>query len=134
MIHEAVKSEEMNRDDADGSLEFVGEDTIQHTPKDEELMVKLGSAFDIVGERTQTNFTLDQDKKTLTESFAIKIRNHKKQPVSVLIKEPLYRWHQWEVTDNSDKFEKRDARIIQFPVELPPNQEKLVTYTVKYTW
>ena len=47
------------RDDADGSQEFIGEDVIQHTPKDEDVLMKLGIAFDVVGERKQTDFTLD---------------------------------------------------------------------------
>ena len=61
--------------------EFIGEDVIQHTPKDEEVLVKLGTAFDIVGERKQTDFTANYDGHVITESFEIKVRNHKKEPV-----------------------------------------------------
>jgi hypothetical protein len=122
------------RDDADQSLEFIGEDVIQHTPKDEEVMVKLGSAFDVVGERKQTNFTVNQNGHEMTESFEIKLRNHKKEAVRVIVKENLYRWTNWEITKSSDKHEKQDFRTIHIPVDVPAEGEKTVTYTVKYTW
>jgi hypothetical protein len=119
-------------DDAGGALEFIGEDKIDHTPKDETLLVRMGSAFDITGERRQTNFT--EDGRTITESVEVRLRNHKKEPVHVIVKEPLYRWSQWEITAASEKFEKRDSRTIHVPVDLKPDEEKTITYTVKYTW
>ena len=67
------------QDEADATNEFIGEDVIQHTPKDEEVLVKLGSAFDIVGERKQTDFTPNYDGHVITEIFEIKLRNHKKE-------------------------------------------------------
>jgi hypothetical protein len=122
------------KDDADGSLEFVGEDVIQHTPKDEKVMVRMGSAFDIVGERKQTEFNVDYNAHWITESFEIKLRNHKKEPVKVIVKENLFRWVNWEITKSSDKWEKQDYRTIHIPVEVPVDGEKVVTYSVKYTW
>lgn len=122
------------RDQADAALEFVGEDLIAHTPKDEKVMVKLGSAFDIVGERKQTNFTVDSNNHIITESFEIKLRNHKAQAVRVIVKENLYRGATWDITKSSDKFEKEDSRTIHIPVDVPANGEKTVTYTVRYTW
>lgn len=122
------------QDDADGSMEFIGEDIIQHTPKDEEVMIRMGSAFDIVGERRQMDFTVDERAHVMTESFEIKLRNHKKEPVTVIIKENLFRWFNWEITQASDKWEKQDVRTIHIPVEVKPDEEKFVTYTVKYTW
>lgn len=122
------------KDEADAADEFVGEDVIQHTPKDEQLLVRLGSAFDVVGERKQTNFTLDEAKHELTESIEISLRNHKTTPVNVIVKENLFRWLPWNVTESSDKFEKQDARTVHFPVDVPAGGEKKVTYTVKYTW
>ncbi|MBN2561038.1 MAG: DUF4139 domain-containing protein [Phycisphaerae bacterium] len=122
------------RDDADGTLEFVGEDLIDHTPKDEKVLIKLGQAFDVVGERTQTDFGIDTSRRTLWESFKIQIRNHKPQAQKVIIKENLYRWTTWEITESSDKYEKIDARTIHFEVNVPPDGEKTVTYRVKYTW
>lgn len=128
------KRDAADMDDPAGQLEFVGEDRIDHTPKDEEVMVRLGSAFDVVGERKQTDFTVDLDKRVVTESFEIKLRNHKTGPVTVTVREMLYRWSQWEIEKASEKFTKQDARTVHFPVELAPDQEKTITYTVKYTW
>jgi hypothetical protein len=121
-------------DEADGLAEFIGEDVIQHTPKDEQVMVRLGSAFDIVGDRKQADFKDHINDRWLSESFEIRLRNHKKEPVHVLVKENLYRWTNWEIIKSSDKFDKIDSRTIEFPVDVPVDGEKTVTYTVKYSW
>jgi hypothetical protein len=122
------------RDPEDNANEFIGEDVIQHTPKDEDVMVKLGSAFDIVGERRQTDFNANYNGHVVTESFEIKLRNHKTEPVHVIVKENLYRWTNWEITASSDPWQKQDYRTIHIPVDVPANGEKTVTYSVKYTW
>jgi hypothetical protein len=122
------------KDEADAANEFIGEDVIQHTPKDEEVLVKLGSAFDIVGERKQTDFNANYDGHLINESFEITLRYHKKEPVHVIIKENLYRWTNWEITKSSDKWEKQDYRTVHIPVDVPADGEKKVTYSVKYTW
>ena len=122
------------KDDADAALEFVGEDVIQHTPKDEQVMVRLGSAFDVVGERKQTDFNANYDQHWITESFEIKLRNHKKEAAHIIVKENLFRWTNWEITKSSDKWEKQDYRTIHIPIDVAPDGEKTVTYSVKYTW
>ena len=122
------------QDEADKTNEFIGEDVIQHTPKDEEVLVKLGTAFDIVGERKQTDFTANYEQHVITESFEIKVRNHKKEAAKVLVRENLFRWTNWEITKKSQDFEKIDYRTIHFPIEVPAGGEQTVTYTVKYTW
>lgn len=122
------------RDPEDNANEFIGEDVMQHTPKDEDVMVKLGSAFDIVGERRQTDFNANFNGHVVTESFEIKLRNHKSEPVHVIVKENLYRWTNWEITASSDPWQKQDYRTIHIPVDVPANGEKTVTYSVKYTW
>ena len=121
-------------DEADGSREFIGEDIIRHTPKDEDVLIRVGSAFDLVGERVQTEFTVSETEHVATERFEITLRNHKTEPVRVVVKENLYRWVNWEITASSDKWEKQDFRTIHIPVDVPPDGEKKVTYTVKYTW
>jgi len=122
------------QDEADKSNEFIGEDVIQHTPKDEEVLVKLGTAFDIVGERKQTNFHVDTAAKIIDESFEISVRNRKKEAATVVIREYLYRWSRWEVTTKNHDFTKRDAQTIDFPVTIDANGEAKVTYTVRYRW
>ncbi len=121
-------------DAADGTLEFVGEDSIDHTPKDETVRVKLGSAFDVVGERKQTDFKVDTRAHWIEEAFEIKVRNHKMQPVEVLVKENLYRWSNWTVIEKSQDFTREDARTIHFPVKVAKDGEAVVKYRVRYSW
>ncbi|HEX8372429.1 MAG TPA: DUF4139 domain-containing protein [Chthoniobacterales bacterium] len=122
------------RDPADNSLEFVGEDEIDHTPKNEKIRITTGDAFDIVGERKRTNYTVNTRGRVATESFEIKVRNHKDTPVEVIVKETLYRWNQWEITESTDKWNKEDSNAIHFPVTIDKDGEKALTYTVKYSW
>ena len=121
-------------DIADGSLEFIGEDTIEHTPKDEDVRVKLGVAFDVVGERTQTDFSVDSRGRVMEEAFEIRVRNHKDQPVEVVVRENLYRWSNWRVLSSSMDYDKKDARTIEFPVKVAKDGEAVITYRVRYSW
>jgi hypothetical protein len=122
------------RDEADGSLEFIGEDEIDHTPKDETIKLHIGDAFDIVGERKRTDFHVDVNAHVITESFEIRVRNHKTEPVEVLVKETLYRWNNWEITESNQKWTKYDSNTIHFLVKVDKNGEQVITYTVRYTW
>jgi len=122
------------QDKADGSMEFIGEDKIDHTPRDEDVRVKLGTAFDVVGERRQTDFALNSKGRVMEEAFEIKVRNHKDQAVSVVVRESLYRWNQWTLIQQSTASEKKDARTIEFPVRIAADGEAIVTYRVRYTW
>ncbi len=122
------------RRDADGQMEFTGENTIDHTPRDEVIRVKTGNAFDLVGERKRTNYKLDSNRKELDESFAIKLRNHKKEAVEIRVVEPLYRWPTWEIREQSNTFLKTDAQTIEFRIQVKPDDEQTVTYTVHYWW
>jgi hypothetical protein len=119
-------------DDADGSFEFIGEDTIDHTPRNEEVMIKLGNAFDVVGERRQLSF--QRGKDWMTETIEVKVRNQKTQPVEVHIQEHLYRWTNAKITDISHKNEMLDSRTMHIPVTIDPEGEAVVTYTVRYEW
>ena len=121
-------------DKADGSLEFIGEDTIDHTPKDEQVRVKLGSAFDVVGERRQVSFSVDTTAKWMEEEIEVKLRNHKSQPVDVVVKENLYRWSNWKILTQTHKYDKEDARTLSFPVKVAKDGEAVVRYRVRYTW
>jgi len=121
-------------DPADGSLEFIGEDAIDHTPRNEDVRVKLGSAFDVVGERKQTDFSINVGGHVMTEGIEIRLRNQKEEPVDVIVKENLYRWTNWEIVQRTHDFEKIDSRTIHFPVTIEPEEEVVVRYTVRYTW
>jgi hypothetical protein len=122
------------RRDADGQMEFTGENTIDHTPRDEMIRAATGNAFDIVGERKQTNHNLDGNRRILDESIAITLRNHKKEAVEIRVVEHLYRWPTWEITEKSNTFLKTDAQTIEFRVEVKPDEEKTISYSVHYWW
>jgi len=122
------------RRDDDGRLEFTGENSIDHTPQGETLRVYTGDAFDVVGERKRIDYKLENGQLQLEESFEIKIRNRKKEPVHVRVAERLYRWVNWEIVEKSDPYEKTDAQNIEFRVSVLPDQEKVVTYRVRYNW
>ena len=122
------------RRDADGQMEFVGEDKIDHTPRNETIRVTTGNAFDLVGERKQTNFRVDTGDKWMDESFEIKLRNRKKESAEFRVVEHLYRWNNWDITAKSDEFKKTDAQTIEFRVPVKPEEERTVTYTVHYSW
>ncbi|MBX3702264.1 MAG: DUF4139 domain-containing protein [Steroidobacteraceae bacterium] len=122
------------QDKADGSLEFIGEDRIGHTPKDEDVRVKLGTAFDVVGERRQTDFSVNSKGREMEEAIEIKVRNHKEQAVEVIVRESLHRWSKWTLLSQSHPSKKWDARTIEFPVKIPAGGEAVVTYRVRYTW
>jgi hypothetical protein len=122
------------RRDTDGRLEFVGENTIDHTPKDEIIRVYTGNAFDVTGERKRTNYRVNSAEHWMDESFEIRLRNHKKEPVEVRAVEHLYRWSNWKIAEQSSNFEKKDARTLEFPVTIAANREQVITYDVHYSW
>jgi hypothetical protein len=123
------------RRDADGQLQFVGENTIDHTPRNETVRVTTGNAFDLVGERKQMEFRVDTSDKWIDESFEIKLRNRKKDtPVEIRVVEHLYRWSTWEITKKSDDFTKKDSQTIEFRIPVKPDEERTVTYSVHYSW
>jgi len=121
-------------DPDDGTLEFIGEDTIDHTAKNEEILIQLGSAFDVVGERKQLDFRVDTARRWMEEEIEIKLRNHKEESVDVLIKENLYRWVNWEILSTSHDYDKQDSRTVHFPVRVDADGEVVVRYRVRYTW
>jgi hypothetical protein len=121
-------------DDADGSLEFVGENNINHTPRNEELSLFTGNAFDLVGERKITNFQHDERTNLFRETVEVKVRNRSQEAKTVVVREHLWRWMNWKIEDASMEFEKKDAQQIEFSVQLEPDEEKIITYTAHYSW
>ena len=122
------------KQDTDKQLEFTGENTIDHTPKDETLRIYTGNAFDLTGERHRTNVGVDSSNHWLNEWFEIKLRNHKNEQVEIKVVEHLFRWHNWDISENSDPFVKTDAQTIEMRVSLKPDEEKVVRYKVHYSW
>jgi hypothetical protein len=122
------------RRDSDGQMEFTGESTIMHTPAEETLRIPTGSAFDVRGTRRQTDFHVNGSERTLDERFEIKLTNQKSQPVKVNVVERLYRCDNWDITEKSTDFTKRDSHTIEFPIQVPAKGESTLTYAVHYTW
>jgi hypothetical protein len=124
------------RKDDDGQLEFTGENTIDHTPKDETIRVFTGDAFDLAGERRRIDYKTDMSRNSwIDESFEIKLRNRKeKDPVEIRVVEHLYRWFNWEIMEKSDTFLKTDSQTIEFRVQIPAGGEKTISYKVHYSW
>ncbi len=116
------------KQDSEGSLQFIGEDKIEHTPKDEEIKLKAGEAFDVVAERMQTDYT--EITTELHESeWEITLRNHKEEDITVGIVESLY--DSWEVISSTHPYEEVDAFTIRFDVEVPKDEEVKVKYRVR---
>jgi hypothetical protein len=124
----------MQLDPADGSLEFIGEDVLDHTPRNEDVLIEMGNAFDVVGERKQTDFRLDTRTRHLWESFEVRLRNHKDSAVDVAVLENLYRSANWKIEEASQKHRKESSNRIRFDVRVPSEGETVLTYTVHYWW
>jgi hypothetical protein len=114
--------------DKEGSLQFVGEDLIDHTPKDEKIRIKLGDAFDVVGSRKQTDWKkIAYD--TYEASFEISLRNHKKEDVIVNVIEPIP--GDWKILTSSHDYEKTEAFTAEFKIPVPKDKEIKLTYRVR---
>jgi hypothetical protein len=124
----------VNQASVDGSMEFIGEDLIEHTPRNETLRVKLGEAFDVVGERRQLSFAYDEANKRVTERFEVEVRNRKKSATRVIVREYLYRWSEWTITEQSLPHQRRDASTADFVLDIPADGVRKLSYTVRYQW
>ena len=116
--------------DSHGDLQFVGEDQIDHTPKNEKLRLGVGKAFDIVAERVE----LSQDRVTdrvIDRSIQVKLRNRKTEAVEVVVQESV--WGDWEIRNPSLPFVKKDARTAEFLVPVAADTEAILTFTVRQT-
>lgn len=121
-------------DDEDGNLEFVGENDIGHTPRNENVSLYTGNAFDLVGERKITHFQRDDRAQWMKESVEVTVKNRSKEPKEIIVRERLWRWMNWKLEDASAEYVKKDAQTIEFTVSLAPDEEKKVTYTAHYSW
>lgn len=121
------------QEDIDGSALLIGEDSIDHTPEGEAVRLYVGDAFDIVGERVQSDFTRPSDH-SLQETYEITLRNHKDEAVEVRVVEHLFRWTDWRILESNADYTELDSSTIEFRVRIPAEGETTVHYTVLYTW
>jgi len=120
--------------DVDGTSLLIGENTIGHSPKGEDLMLALGTAFDLTGERIQTDFNY-VSRRVARESFEVTLRNRKAdEAVSIRVPERLYRWRDWQIIESSAPFVKVDNASIEFEITVEPGGEETLTYTVEYSF
>lgn len=120
--------------DTDGAALLIGENSIDHTAKGEDVQLYLGNAFDLVGSRTQTSFNLVAGN-VLEETYEIRLRNHKENAsVEVRVPEHLFRWSNWEILNASMDYTQMDSNTIEFRPTIEANGEAVIKYTVRYTW
>jgi hypothetical protein len=124
----------MQLDPADDSLEFIGEDVLDHTPRNEDVLIEMGNAFDVVGERKQTDFRVDTRTRNLWESFEIRLRNHKDSKAEIVVLENLYRAANWRIENATHEHEKESGNRIRFELSVPSEGEAVLSYTVHYDW
>jgi hypothetical protein len=119
------------KEDQDGSLQFVGEDRIDHTSKDEKFKIKIGEAFDAVGERVQTEYKR-LGRNLFEVAFEVSLRNHKKEDVNVLVEEPIP--GDWEMLSKTHPYEKLSAHLIRFNVPVAKDKEEKVKYRIRFRY
>jgi len=114
--------------DTSGSQQFVGEDWIDHTAKDESVKIKLGNAFDVVGERTQKEF-----KKLASNLYEVEweiaLRNHKTEPQTVTVIEPVP--GDWQVLSSTHPYDKVEAHTLKYQIAVPKEGATKLTYRVR---
>jgi hypothetical protein len=114
--------------DTDGSSAFIGEDAIDHTPKDETLDLVIGNAFDIKAERKQSDFKI-VNNCTYEMAYEISLRNHKEEPVTVVVSEPI--GGEWEILESTFPAAKTAAFAAEFKVPVAKDSESKLRYRVR---
>lgn len=114
--------------DAGGAQQFIGENRIDHTPKDERVKIKLADAFDVVAERKQTDFKTIS-RRVYEYAYEIRIRNHKEEAVNVIVNEPI--GGDWEMISSSFPAEKTAAFAARFNVPVAKDGEAVLSYRVR---
>jgi hypothetical protein len=117
--------------DTKGGLQFAGEDRIDHTPKDEDVTIKIGTAFDVICERKQTDFERIADN-VYEMAFEIRLRNHKATPIAVQVNEPIA--GDWRMLSSTYPAKKTEAFAAQFDVPVAAGAESVLQYRVRVRW
>lgn len=117
--------------DSKGELQFIGEDQIDHTPKDEKVRIFLGEAFDIACERIKSN-VVDLGDYHKRETYEIRVKNHKDTDIVVTAVESTPGWWEWHITDSSQEYKKVSAYKVEFSISIKSNSENKFTYTIEY--
>lgn len=121
----------VNKADSSGAKQFIGEDQIDHTPRDEKVRIKMGEAFDVVGERKQMRWTSLGSCNSESE-WEISLRNHKDTAETVQVWEPV--GGDWTIVSSSHPHQREDAHTFTFEVRIPPRGEVKIKYRVRVRW
>jgi len=117
--------------DSDGAMEFVGEDRIDHTPRDEKISLYLGNAFDLVGERVVKDSRRITDR-VREEDVEIKLRNRKTDESVEIVVKQIFGRRDWKILKSNFEYEKINAQLVEFKIPIKVGEEITVTYTVRY--
>ena len=117
--------------DSKGGTQFAGADSISHTPKDEDVSIHVGDAFDVVAERKQMDWKKIADRVYEME-YQIAIRNHKDTPITVEVREPV--GGDWEILNSNFKGTKLDSGTIEFEIPVAKNDAAMLDYRVRVHW
>ncbi|MCK5146578.1 DUF4139 domain-containing protein [bacterium] len=117
--------------DDDGSLEFIGEDRIDHTPRDEDVRITMGYAFDLKGSRRVVEQTRPSDRSR-EEQIEIVLKNHKDD--DVIMRASEHAWGSWKIKAHSHEFEIKDSSNFYFDVKVPARKDVTITYTILSKW
>jgi len=119
------------KEDSSGAQQFIGEDRIDHTPRDETVRIKMGDAFDVVGDRRQMDYSVISGCVS-ESSWQVDLRNHKDEDVEVRVIEPI--GGDWDLISSSHRATRVDAHTFRFDVAVPANGETRVEYRVRVRW
>jgi hypothetical protein len=117
--------------DKSQAKQFVGEDAIDHTPRDEKVHIKVGEAFDVVADRKQVRWSTLGNCSS-ESAWSIELRNHKDEDVSVEVREPA--GGDWKISQSSHPAVQDDAQSFHFDVSVPKRGKTMLTYTVRVRW
>jgi len=120
----------LNKSDGN-SLEFIGEDMIEHTTKDEKIILKTGDAFDLTAEEIVKEHKRITDR-VQEKTFEIKLRNHKTEDVVIEVERNL--GTNWEILESNFKYEKKDAMNVTFKIPVKKDKEETLTMKVRYVY
>jgi len=119
--------------DIDGASELVGESRIAHTPRDEKVHLRVGHAFDLVGEWRMVS-QREISWYVHDAAYEVVLRNHKSEDVTIHLVQHPYRWGQWRVRKASHEATKKDNNTLTFDVPVEADGETTVTYTIRTQW
>ncbi len=117
--------------DKENALQFIGENEIDHTPKDEEIKLYLGDAFDVIGERKLVN-RQKITQQIREDTYEIEIRNHKEEDIEVLVVEPQQ--GDWKIINTTHDYKKKDANTLEFKIRVKKGTKEVIRYTVRCEW